>query len=165
MITYLAVCKYLPHQDNGIYPENLNIESTPFHLRTRSQCFFFFRWPPQLLMLIFLPVFSSPPCSATMTMPQCAAPTIRTTRTSVSCAGMPASSSLKCLLCQKAPVLLVCTFTLWRLHRYIHKQTHSHAHTEERRYRHTPAVHTEHLQLSVSMQMIQSKCKARMLEM
>lgn len=83
------------------------------------------------------PVFfiSSPLCSATTTTPRCAAPTIRTTRTSVSCAGMPASSSLKYLLCQKAPVLLVCTFTLWRLHLPTVRHTHTHMH------HHSPAVH------------------------
>lgn len=70
-------------------------------------------------------LISSLVCSATTTMPQCAAPTIRTTRTSVSCAEMPASNSLKYLLCQKVPVLLVCTYygayaiARTRLHRHL----------------------------------------------
>lgn len=62
------------------------------------------------VLLISLPYLSSP-CSATMTMPQCVAPTIRTIRTSVCSAEMPASSSLKSSLCQKDTVLLVCMFT------------------------------------------------------
>lgn len=72
-------------------------------------------------------LFSSPVCSATTTTPQCAAPTIRTTRMSVSCAGMPASSSLKYLLCQKVPVQLVCTFTLWHVQVYTNRRTHTQA--------------------------------------
>lgn len=53
--------------------------------------------------------FCSSVHSATTTTPRCAAPTIRTTRTSVSCAETPASSSLRSWSCPKAPVLLVRT--------------------------------------------------------
>lgn len=91
---------------------------------------------------LFSTVFFSPLCSATMTMLQCAARTIRTTRTSVSCAGMPASSSLKYLLCQKAPVLLVCIFTLWCLRICIHKKIHFHMHTSRSTDANTPLQYT-----------------------
>lgn len=79
----------------------------------------------------FPPWFSSFLCSVTMTMPQCAAPTTRTTRTSVFSAETPASCSLKSLLCQRETVLPVCTFTSW----------HTHPHTQ---------IHTPAEELSVS---------------
>lgn len=86
----------------------------------------------RLRHLFTLTSFLSPLCSATTTTPRCAAPTIRTTRTSASCAEMPASSSLKCLLCQKGPVLLVRTFTLRRPHSHTVGCTHARRSTDTR---------------------------------
>lgn len=129
----------------------------------------FFTWPFDRLSFSCSPVFccfsaSSPLCSATTTMPQCAAPTIRTTRTRASCAGMPASSSLKYLLCQKAPVLLVCTFRWCHPRKCMHNK---YSHAQTLRCTHSPEAHTGHLykqktyrafpaHLSVGIQMMQS---------
>ena len=114
-------------------------------------------------------------------MPQCAAPTIRTTRTSVSCAGTPVSSSLKYLLCQKAPVLPVCTFILGaKIHTHIHTHVkfplthrvaliqthpqyslsiHTYTQTDLRDVKYSREEVTFTIQ-TVNMQTIQSKCRA-----
>lgn len=85
-----------------------------------------------------------------MTMPQCVAPTIRTTRMSVSCARMPASNSLTYTSCQKEPVLRVGTFALQHPHRYIHKATRTYMLTEQQHTQNTYTHHTPSVDIKYS---------------